>query len=241
MAAARPVKAVRQRRGRGERADVPITRDTIVDTAFRLIDERGPDGFSMRSLANELGVFPATLYWHVGDRAHLLGLVEHEWINGIELPELSDDWRAWMLQVARNYRRHAHRHPNVARLMSVERARNTDNLTIPDAVVGALAHLGAGDDLVHAYNAVVGAVQGFVVIELARIGDPTPESMADTERDLRSLDPQRFPHITTHFDHLAERALSVRWSEESVQLPDESFDFLVGLLIDGLAARFGAR
>ena len=32
--------------------------------------------FSMRSLATELGVFPATLYWHVGDRSQLLGLVE---------------------------------------------------------------------------------------------------------------------------------------------------------------------
>ena len=73
----------------GTRAETPITAESIVDTAFRMIDERGHEAFSMRSVANELGVFPATLYWHVGDRAQLLGLVELQWVNGIEMPESS--------------------------------------------------------------------------------------------------------------------------------------------------------
>ena len=88
-------------RKRGARAEVPITAEAIVDTAFRMIDERGADAFSMRSLANELGVFPATLYWHVGDRARLLGLVELRWSEGIELPDECEHWRDWMLELAR--------------------------------------------------------------------------------------------------------------------------------------------
>ena len=213
-----------------------MTRDLIVETAFRLIDERGTDGFSMRSLATELGVFPATLYWHVGDRSQLLGLVEQQWIGGIELPSATD-WRDWMRELARNYRRHAHRYPNVARLMTVERARNVENLTIPDAVLGALAALGLGPDLVHAYNAIIGAVQGYVVVELARSGESSPEAVAATEQDLRSIDPARFPHVSGNFESLANRALSVRWSDSEMGLPDESFDLLVELLIDGLERR----
>lgn len=227
-------------RTRGVRAEVPITQEMIVETAFRLIDERGTEGFSMRSLATELGVFPATLYWHVGDRAQLLGLVEQQWMSGIALPG-DTDWREWMRQLGRNYRRHAHRHPNVARLMSVERARNTDNLTVPDAVIGRIADLGFGDDLVHAYNAVVGAVQGFVVIELARVGEPGPEVVAATEADLRALDPSRFPNITGNFEHLANRALSVRWNDTDPTLPDESFEFLLDMLVDGLERRARRR
>lgn len=236
MAGSRRSTPARATRTRGVRADVPITRDLIVETAFRLIDERGTDSFSMRSLATELGVFPATLYWHVGDRAQLLGLVEQQWIGGIEVPA-AGDWKQWMRELSRNYRRHAHRHPNVARLMTVERARNTENLTIPDAVLGELAALGLDDDLVHAYNAVIGAVQGYVVVELARSGEPSPEAAAATEHDLRSIDPARFPHVTSHFDELANRALSVRWSDSESGLPDESFDLLVDLLIDGLDRR----
>ena len=223
-------------RKRGARAEVPVTAEAIVDAAFRLIEERGHEGFSMRSLATELGVFPATLYWHVGERAKLLGLVEARWLSGIEIPE-TDDWEAWAKALARNYREHAHRHPNVARLVSVERARNPENIAIPDAVLGHLESLGLGSALVHAYNAMLGAVQGFVVMELARVIDPTEESVNDNEHDLRSLDPERFPHVTRHFDELANRSLSMRWSPESHRLPDESFDLMLDLLLSGIAAR----
>jgi TetR/AcrR family tetracycline transcriptional repressor len=227
-------------RKRGIRAEVPITADVIVDAAFRVIEERGHDGFSMRAVATELGVFPATLYWHVGDRAALLGLVEQRWVDQIEMPDLTD-WREWLLEVARRYRANAHAHPNVARLVSVERARNTDALTIPDAIVGRLATLGLGDELVHAYNALVGAVQGFVVLELALIAEPASPSATAAERDFRSLDPEQFPHITAHFDQLADRSLSVRWTDAAQHPLDDSFEYLLRMLIDGLAARVPTR
>lgn len=228
-------------RKRGIRAEVPITADVIVDMAFRVIEERGHDGFSMRAVATELGVFPATLYWHVGDRAALLGLVEQRWVDAIELPDDLTDWREWLLEVARRYRANAHAHPNVARLVSVERARNTDALTIPDAVVGQLSRLGLGDELVHAYNALVGAVQGFVVLELALIAEPASASAAAAERDLRALDAHQFPNITAHFDEMADRSLSVRWTDAAQHPLDDSFEYLLRLLVDGLAARVAAR
>ena len=224
-------------RKRGARAAVPITADAIVDAAFRKIDERGAESFSMRSVANELGVFPATLYWHVGDRARLLGLVELSWSEGIEVPD-ADDWRDWMIELARRYRAHARRHPNVARLVSVERARNVESLRLPDAVIGKLAELGLGDDIVHAYNALMGAVRGFVVLELSMFTDPPPPDEADgVEDEMRGVDPERFPHLTQHFQLFADRALSVRWSESSELSLDDSFEYLLGLLLDGIAAK----
>lgn len=231
MSAAQPA------RKRGVRAEIPITAEAIVEAAFRLIDERGNDGFSMRSLATELGVFPATLYWHVGDRSQLLGLVEQRWIADVIAPDHLDDWREWMLELARRYRAAAHLHPNVARLVSVERARNTDALTIPEAIVGQLAQLGLGEELVHAYNALMGAVQGFVVLELALIAESGPDTVSEIERDLRALDPARFPNITRNFDTLANRALSMRWTDAQHDPLDDSFEYLISLLLNGLAAR----
>lgn len=229
-------------RRRGARAEVPITSDAIVDAAFRIIDERGGDAFSMRALAAELGVYPATLYWHVGDRGRVLGLVEQRWLEGVTIPTDSADWQTWMWELGRRYRANAHRHPNVARLVSNERARNVESMHLPDAVVGKLVELGlTGPDLVHTYNAVVGAVQGFVVLELATYADPDAESARSAEQEMRSLSAERFPNITRHFDVLGDRALSVRWSDSTKAPLDDSFDFLLRLLIDGVAARVAAR
>lgn len=235
MTAAQPI------RKRGVRSKVPVTREAIVDAAFRMIDERGNDGFSMRSLATDLGVFPATLYWHVGDRAQLLGLVQQRWMSAVGTPDDIDDWRDWMRELARRYRRNAHRHPRIARLVSVERARNTDTLVVPDAVVGKLADVGFGDDLVHVYNALLGAVQGFVVMELSPIAD-VEEGAADAVRqDLLDLDPERFPRIAEHWDGLGNRALSLRWTDASDAPLDESFEMLLELLLDGMELRLRRR
>ena len=235
------MSAARPPRRRGARAEVPVTREAIVEAAFRLIEERGFEKFSMRSLATELGVFPATLYWHVGDRAQLLGLVEEKWTLQIELPGDDIDWQEWMRELGRRYRRNAHANPHVARLISVERARNTNSMRIPDLVLGKLAEIGVEDELVDTYNAVVGAVQGFVVMELARIPEPDSPSVRSTEQEIRSLDPEQFPHITAHMDEVADNCLSIRWSD-GVQKPlDDSFEFLLTLLIEGVAARLAAR
>ena len=224
-------------RRRGVRSDVPVNREVIVDTAFRLIEERGFDGFSMRSLATELGVFPATLYWHAGDRGQLLGLVEEKWTLQIRLPDEHDDWREWMKELGRRYRLNAHRHPHVARLVSVERVRNVNAMRIPDVLLGRLASLGLGPELVHAYNALVGAVQGFVVMELARVADPDSPSARATEDEIRSLDPAQFPNIVANLDEVADHALSIRWSDGTQKPLDESFEYLLSLLVDGIAAR----
>ncbi len=231
------MSATQPTRKRGAKAETPMTRDLIVDTAYRLIEERGLEGFSMRSLATELGVFPATLYWHVGDRGQLLGLVEYRWIQDVELPDHLTDWREWMMELGRRYRRNAFAHPDVARLASMERARNNESLAIPDAIVGKLAALGLGDEMVHVFNSLMGAVRGFVLMELAPRAESGPEGSAVVEAELRSIDPERFPHLAAHFDDMGDKALSVRWSDASDSPLDESFEYLMQLLLDGIEAR----
>jgi TetR/AcrR family transcriptional regulator, tetracycline repressor protein len=227
------------KRRRSTKRTEPITAEAIVDTAFRLIEERGPEGFSMRAVASALGGFPANLYWHVGDRAQLINLVEQRWIESVELPDDTLDWREWMTELAHRFRANAHRHPNVTRLMSLERASSSGSLALPDAVLGRLSELGLGDDLVHAYNALVGGTLGFVVMELARVGDPGSESALAAESDLRNLDPGRFPHASAHFDDLADRAFSMRWTDASQHPLHESFAYFIDLMLDGLAMRLG--
>jgi hypothetical protein len=73
-------------------------------------------------------------------------------------------------------------------------------------------------------------------MELARIAEPDADSARDTEQELRNLDPERFPHITEHFDVVADRVLSVRWSDGAQAPLDGSFEQLLTMLISGVEA-----
>jgi TetR/AcrR family tetracycline transcriptional repressor len=48
-----------------------VDAETILDTAARLIEFDGVDAFTMRGLAEELGVAVTSIYWHVGGRDKL--------------------------------------------------------------------------------------------------------------------------------------------------------------------------
>lgn len=52
-----------------------LSRDLIIDTALRLVEERGPLGLSMRELAEALNVKAASLYNHISGMDDLMGQV----------------------------------------------------------------------------------------------------------------------------------------------------------------------
>jgi AcrR family transcriptional regulator len=47
-------------------------RHALLETALRLVSERGPEGFSLREAAREVGVSPAAAYRHFADKPALL-------------------------------------------------------------------------------------------------------------------------------------------------------------------------
>ena len=52
-----------------------LDRQQIVTAALALLDEDGLDAFSLRKLSPRLSVQTPALYWHVGDKAELMGLM----------------------------------------------------------------------------------------------------------------------------------------------------------------------
>jgi TetR/AcrR family tetracycline transcriptional repressor len=48
-----------------------VDAETILDSAARLIELHGVDAFTMRNLAEELGVAATSIYWHIGGRDKL--------------------------------------------------------------------------------------------------------------------------------------------------------------------------
>jgi AcrR family transcriptional regulator len=53
-------------------------RQTLLETTLRLVAERGPEGFSLREAAREVGVSPAAAYRHFADKPALLAALAAE-------------------------------------------------------------------------------------------------------------------------------------------------------------------
>lgn len=62
-------------------SDVADFRDRLCDAATRLFDAKGPDGFTMRELANELGVSAMTPYRYFKDKDAILAAVRARAFN----------------------------------------------------------------------------------------------------------------------------------------------------------------
>jgi AcrR family transcriptional regulator len=95
-----------------------LTLDRIATAALRVADEHGAEGFTMRAVADSLGVTPMALYHHVTDKAALVGLMVDEVIEGRPLPPPSGSWQEDLMGMARWMRAVTLNHPAVSRLRS---------------------------------------------------------------------------------------------------------------------------
>ncbi len=75
-----------------------------------LADTNGLEGFSMRQLAQELGVVPMALYKHVANKDELLDGMVDIVFSEIESPSIDDDWRTAMRRRAISVRAALNRH-----------------------------------------------------------------------------------------------------------------------------------
>src|ERR1700760_2678962 len=89
----------------------PLSRTRVLEAAVALADETGLERFSMRGLAQELGVVPMALYKHVANKDQLLDGMVALVFGEIELPPEDLDWRSAMRRRALSAREALRRHP----------------------------------------------------------------------------------------------------------------------------------
>ncbi len=213
---------------------MPLDPADVVATGLALLDEVGPQGFTMRALATRLGTYPATIYWHVGDRDRVLALVVDLALGEISVPsDVGTPSREWLGAVARAYRRVLHRHPHLAPLVASQVLLSLPTLGLVDSILGVLASMGfTGPALARAYNCYVGSVVGWVSVELARA--PDGDWVSSFEDAVRRPDPARFPNIADNVAVLADQAIALRWHDGAQRPLDDAFEASVEIWLDGL-------
>jgi TetR/AcrR family tetracycline transcriptional repressor len=100
-----------------------LTRDVLIETGLRLLDEVGLDGLTVRRLATELGVQSPALYWHLKTKQDLLdGMASAIIVSaGMGPPRDGEPWQQWLGRRARSYRNSLLAHRDGARLVASAR------------------------------------------------------------------------------------------------------------------------
>jgi AcrR family transcriptional regulator len=156
----------------------PLSRSRVLQAAVALADEAGLEAFSMRGLAQELGVVPMALYKHVANKDELLDGMVDIVFSEIELPSGDLDWRSAMRRRAISTREALKRHSWAIGMME-SRHPGSANLRSHNAVMGCLRKAGFSFEMaVHAYSVQDAYIYGFALQE-RDLGFETPDSAGE--------------------------------------------------------------
>jgi AcrR family transcriptional regulator len=108
----------------------------LTTAALQLVQEKGPNGFTLREVARRAGVSTAAPYRHFADKAQLLaaaaaqGFVQlHEALDAVSATDLSEQ----VLAMGRAYVRWAIAHPDYYQVMFGPELDNTDSPEVREA------------------------------------------------------------------------------------------------------------
>jgi AcrR family transcriptional regulator len=216
-------------RKRAEPREPGLTREMIVSTSLTLMDERGVQAFSMRKLAQQLGVSPQALYWHFDNRDDLCRAVVE--LARREIVVENDESMAPIERVRAlmwSLREHAARHP-----AAVELGRHyapTMAGEVTENGVAILQAMGFTDrsTALDQFRALLWTVVGFAAIEHGA-RDSIHHTRLDDEHVVYAV------RINTGDD--AERANP---SPPDVVDVDRLFSNVVEIFVAGLEVRLAA-
>jgi AcrR family transcriptional regulator len=159
----------------------PLSKARVLQAAVALADEVGLEAFSMRPLAQELGVVPMALYKHVANKEELLDGMVDIVFSEIELPSADLDWRSAMRNRAMSTREALNRHTWAIGQME-SRHPGPANLRNHNAVMGCLREAGFSFEMaVHAYSVQDAYMYGFALQE-RDLGFETPQSAGEAAK-----------------------------------------------------------
>ncbi|MFF2619152.1 TetR/AcrR family transcriptional regulator [Kitasatospora sp. NPDC058046] len=206
--------------GRPSRA--VLTRERIALAALQVVDEDGPDGLTMRALAERLGVKAASLYNHIQSKDELVDAVSGLVNDEIDHTPLGDpDWRAGLAAYARGYRAVFLRHPNAIALLARRRVEAASALRGYNGLLALLGRAGLGP----ADAAEVAAAVDYLVL-----GSAVETFAAGFTRAPAEYRPE-YPALADALDGSFARGGG------ATGLDDRGFELGLGLLLDGVERR----
>lgn len=213
---------VQRRAKRGPRPQ--LDRGRIVARALAIIDADGIAALSLRRLADDLGVTPMSLYWHVADKSELLELVGHAVLAEIVIPDRAGEWKDQLRDIHRAMLVSFLRHRNTTEIL-VGRARfGPGGLAAFERILAILLDAGFTPEAAFdAYQSLYLFTLGFMTM-----ANRTPEFIEGQRQGalyMLTLPVETFPSIRAVTPVIGRRS------------PDEAFEIGLDVVIEGLASR----
>jgi AcrR family transcriptional regulator len=203
-----------------------LSRERVLRAAVAIADAGGIGSLTIRSLAQELGVKPMSVYYHVANKDQILDGIIDLVFSEIELPSADGDWRSELRRRAASARRVLRCHPWAIGLMESRTTPGPATLRHHDAVLGALRGAGFSVEMTaHAYALLDSYVYGFALQE-ASLPFKGPETVADVAEPMM----QQFP--VDEYPHLVEMATEYVL-QPGYDFGDE-FEFGLNVILDAL-------
>ncbi|WP_327586347.1 TetR/AcrR family transcriptional regulator [Nonomuraea sp. NBC_00507] len=216
-----------------------LTREQIIRAAVEVLDAEGVEGLNMRRLGTWLGSAATAVYWHVKSKDELVVLAADEVWSEIELPDPAGvGWREAAAVMARNLHSMVVRHPWLVTAMSLYSIYGPGKARHDDHLIGVYEAAGfAGRQVDWAMNVVFVFALGQALgaasdaawrRRLRRAGGDVEEQVRADTAWITEIAAQ-FPRLRARLDALGDDG------------QDESFEFGLQTVLDGLQARLGAR
>jgi AcrR family transcriptional regulator len=219
-----------QARGTGRGRRLGLTREKVTEAALELIDDEGPDSFSLRRLAGKLGIEPMSLYNHVPSKEALLEDVAETLLARVDFSGTrSGTWQQRVRAHAIAFRDAALRHPKAFPLVLTRPTRSPAAMANIGAALASIDELGLPpEERVYIVRTCVAYIAGTIMRELGSV--ITVGAMeADQVRE-------RIDEITATGDPLLVQVAP----HLAVGDHEDEFRYGLDLIIAGLAARIGA-
>ena len=206
---------------------VPLSRDRVLAGAIKVADAGGIGALTIRSLAQELGVKPMSVYHYVTNKDEIIDSIVDLVYSEIDLPVPGGDWRTEMRRRANSARRVLAGHPWATALLQSRLNPGPATLRHHNAFIATLRTAGFSVGLTaHAFALIDSYVFGFALSENALPIHGT-DSVADTAASMMQFfDAEAYPSL-------------LEFTMEHIMRPDYDFgaEFPYGLtvILDALA------
>lgn len=179
MSLTQPVRPPRRRAPRNS-----LNPDRILDAALTLLDRDGAEAFTMRGLAQQLGVGTMAVYSHFRGKDEISDAVAQRLLDTIELPPGgSADPRSELREVCAGVYRLFTEHPSALELLAGRPLRGDDAIALIDRMLGLLRRAGLGRaDAAHAHVALMQYLVGSALWNTRRARALCEEGVRDRVR-----------------------------------------------------------
>ncbi|HEY5833279.1 TetR/AcrR family transcriptional regulator [Streptomyces sp.] len=195
MSVSQPVRPPRRRAPRNS-----LNPDRILDAALILLDRDGAEAFTMRALAQQLGVGTMAVYSHFRGKDEISDAVAQRLLDTIELPPGgSAEPVGELREVCRQVYRLFTEHPSALQLLTIRPLRGDDAIAVIDRMLTLLSRAGLSRaDAVHAHVALMQYTVGSALWNTRRARALCEEGVRERVRaKIEALPPERYPALVS--------------------------------------------